>query len=160
MCECMTRKRAAYACRKNRWTPSTLSWWLFAHFLTQKRAASVGLRHACMHERFHGSVVTSWLQTGFNPRSGLFSLSSLTIRAGHATFFTAYPNHQDRVVRWNNYQPFQSPHPHLLYPRTAKGQSRRNCSLATLQVPLCRGDAVKMPSSTVATTRHLSPEVI
>ena len=41
--------RNAHACRKNLWTPATISWWLFAHFCTRKRAASVGLRHICMN---------------------------------------------------------------------------------------------------------------
>ena len=39
----------AHACRKNLWTPATISLWLFAHFFTRKHAASVGLRHACMN---------------------------------------------------------------------------------------------------------------
>ena len=43
------RKWAAHACRKNLWTPATISWWLFAHFRSRKRAASMGLRHACMN---------------------------------------------------------------------------------------------------------------
>ena len=40
---------AAYAYRTNLWMPATISWWLFANFHTQKHAASVGLRHACMN---------------------------------------------------------------------------------------------------------------
>ena len=46
---CMTRKLAVHACRKNLSTLATISWWLFAHFCTRKRAASVGLRHARMN---------------------------------------------------------------------------------------------------------------
>ena len=42
-------KRAAHVCRKNLWIPASISWRLFAHFRTQKLAASVGLRHSGMN---------------------------------------------------------------------------------------------------------------
>ena len=46
---CMTWKWAPHACRKNLWMTAKIIWWLFAHFRSQKRAASVGLRHACIN---------------------------------------------------------------------------------------------------------------